>query len=120
MEKFKHGEMEARFADLIWMYAPVSSGRLVMISEETLNWKKSTTYMMLKRLCDRGIFQNTKGMVIALMSKEDFAVHQGEEFLKDSFGGSLPQFLAAFTRRKQLSDKDISLLQRLIDEHKEE
>jgi BlaI family penicillinase repressor len=119
MERFKLGEMEQRFADLIWKYEPVSSGELVKICEEKLNWKKSTTYTMLKRLCDRGIFENQKGTVKALMTREDFLAAQGEQFLSETFGGSLPQFFAAFTRRNRLSQKEIIELQRLIDSHKE-
>lgn len=119
MEQYKLGEMEQRFADLIWQYEPVSSGELVKLCEMELNWKKSTTYTMLKRLCDREIFENQKGMVTALMTKEDFLAAQGEQFLKETFGGSLPQFFTAFTRRNRLSAKEILELQRLIDEHKE-
>ncbi|MEA4893468.1 MAG: BlaI/MecI/CopY family transcriptional regulator [Peptococcaceae bacterium] len=120
MEQYKLGEMEQRFADLIWLKAPVPSGELVKLCEEKLNWKKSTTYTMLKRLCDRGIFENQKGLVTALMTKEDFAAAQGRQFLSETFGGSLPQFFAAFTRRNRLSEKEIRELQRLIDEYREE
>jgi len=120
MKKYKLGEMEQRFADLIWQHEPISSGELVKLCETELNWKKSTTYTMLKRLCDRGIFQNQKSMVTALMTREDFLAAQGEQFLNRTFGGSLPRFFAAFTRRNRLSEKEISELQRLIDEHREE
>lgn len=120
MEQYKLGEMEQRFADLIWLRAPIPSGELVKLCEEELSWKKSTTYTMLKRLCDREIFENQKGMVTVLMTKEDFVAAQGEQFLSETFDGSLPRFLAAFTRRNKLSDKEIRELQRLIDEHKEE
>lgn len=120
MKKYKLGEMEQRFADLIWRYEPISSGELVKLCEAELSWKKSTTYTMLKRLCDRGIFQNQKSMVTALMTREDFLAAQGEQFLNRTFGGSLPRFFAAFTRRNRLSEKEISELQRLIDEHREE
>lgn len=119
MEQYKLGEMEQRFADLIWLHTPIPSGELVKLCEKELSWKKSTTYTMLKRLCDRGIFENQKGIVTALITKEDFAAARGEQFLSETFGGSLPQFFAAFTRRKKLSEKEIRELQRLIDEHKE-
>ena len=119
MEQFKLGEMEQRFAEMIWTLAPISSGELVRLCEAQLNWKKSTTYTMLKRLCDRGIFENQRGTVVSLMSKEEFAAGQGEQFLNDTFGGSLPQFFAAFTRRNKLSDHEIQELQRLIAEHRE-
>lgn len=81
--------------------------------------KPTTTYTLLKRLCDRGIFANNSGTVTALMSKAEFGAAQGEQFLKDAFNGSLPQFLAAFTRRKKLTAKEIADIQRLIDNHKE-
>ncbi|AFL99048.1 MULTISPECIES: BlaI/MecI/CopY family transcriptional regulator [Desulfitobacterium] len=119
MEQYKLGEMEQKFADLIWLHAPIPSGELVKLCERELSWKKSTTYTMLKRLCDRGIFENQKGRVTALMSREDFTAAQGEQFLSETFGGSLPRFFAAFTRRNKLSAKEIRELQRLIDEHKE-
>ncbi len=119
MKQYKLGEMEQRFAGLIWRYEPISSGELVKLCETELSWKKSTTYTMLKRLCSRGIFENQKGMVTALMSKEDFLAAQGEQFLSEAFGGSLPQFFATFTRRNRLSRKEILELQQLIDEHKE-
>lgn len=119
MEEYKLGEMEQRFADLIWQRAPVSSGELVRLCQAQLNWKKSTTYTMLKRLCNKGIFQNDKGTVRALMTREDFLAAQGEQFLAETFGGSLPLFLAAFTRRNRLSKKEIHELERLIDAHKE-
>ncbi len=120
MEQYKLGEMEQKFADLIWHHAPIPSGELVKLCEKELSWKKSTTYTMLKRLCNRGIFENQKGRVIALMSREDFTAAQGEQFLSETFGGSLPRFFAAFTRRNKLSAKEISELQQLIDQHKEE
>jgi predicted transcriptional regulator len=119
MEQYKLGEMEQRFAELIWQRAPVSSGELVKLCEVQLSWKKSTTYTMLKRLCDRGIFENQNGVVRAQLSREDFAAIQGERFLSDTFGGSLPLFFAAFTKRNKLSAGEISELKRLIDEYKE-
>ncbi len=119
METYKLGEMEQRFADLIWQREPVSSGELVKLCDTEFGWKKSTTYTMLKRLCDRGIFENQKGTVAALIAREDFLAMQGEQFLTETFDGSLPQFLAAFTRRNKLSEKEILEIQRLIDTHKE-
>ena len=119
MEQYRLGEMEQKFADLIWKHNPIGSGELVKLCEIAFNWKRSTTYTMLKRLCDRNIFLNDKGTVIALMKKSEFHAAQGEEFINESFSGSLPQFFAAFTRRNKLNKKEIDELQRLIDEHKE-
>lgn len=116
MEDYKLGVMETRFAELMWNNEPISSGELVKLCEKELCWKKSTTYTMLRRLCDRGIFQNRDGTVSSLMSKQEFAALQSEKFIEETFDGSLPQFLAAFTRRKKLSESEISELQRLIDE----
>lgn len=116
---YRLGEMEQKFADLIWEREPVSSGELVKLCEARFTWKKSTTYTMLKRLCERGIFQNEGGIVFARIEKQDFHAMQGEEFLRETFDGSLPQFLAAFTRRNRLSEQEVVELQRLIDEHQE-
>jgi BlaI family transcriptional regulator, penicillinase repressor len=120
MDQYKLGEMEQKFADLIWKNEPIASGNLAKLSEEEFCWKRSTTYTMLKRLCERGIFENKKGTVSALMTKTDFHAAQGEEFIKETFGGSLPLFFAAFSRRNKLSDKEINELQHLINEYKEE
>ncbi|HBR01573.1 MAG TPA: BlaI/MecI/CopY family transcriptional regulator [Ruminiclostridium sp.] len=119
MEQYKLGEMEQRFAELIWDHEPVSSRTLTELCAEAFDWKRTTTYTMLRRLCDRGLFQNQNGTVSALLSKSDFQAGQGEQFLNDTFDGSLPQFFAAFTRRNKLSEKEINEIQRLIDEHKE-
>lgn len=119
MEQYKLGEMEQKFADMIWATEPVSSRTLTELCEKEFAWKRTTTYTMLKRLCERKIFQNSNGTVTALMSKHEFGAAQGEQFLRETFDGSLPQFLAAFTRRKKLSAKEVDEIQRLIDEHKE-
>lgn len=120
MQQTQLGEMERRFADLIWEKAPVPSGELVRLCEEQFGWKKSTTYTMLKRLCQRGLFENDGGEVRALMSREDFLGAQGEAFLQQSFGGSLPHFFATFTRRNRLSEEEICQLRQMIDHYGEE
>ena len=119
MEKYKLGEMEQKFADLIWANEPVSSRALTELCEKAFSWKRTTTYTMLKRLCEREIFQNDRGTVTSLMSKSEFGAAQGEQFLTETFDGSLPRFLAAFTRRKKLSEKEIKEIQKLIDDHRE-
>lgn len=116
MEDYKLGVMEAKFAELIWDSEPISSGELVKLCEKELTWKKSTTYTMLRRLCDRGIFQNRAGTVSSLMTRQEFAALQSEKFVEETFDGSLPKFLAAFTMRKKLSEEEIDELQRLINE----
>ena len=119
MEKYKLGEMETAFAEIIWNNAPVSSGELVKICEKELNWKKSTTYTMLKRLCQREIFENFNGTVKVLITKDEFKAAQSEEFIEETFGGSLPMFLTAFTKRNKLSAKEIEEIKNLIDSYKE-
>lgn len=109
------GEVESRFADLIWKHGPLTSRRLAELAEEALSWKRSTTYTVLKRLCDRGLFQNQGGMVSACITREEFYAMQSEKFVEETFFGSLPAFLAAFGSRKKLSDAEIDQLQQLID-----
>lgn len=108
--------MEIRFADLIWAHETLSSGELVKLCEQELHWEKSTTYTILRRLCERGIFCNDNGTVTSLLSKEQFSAMQSEQFVEETFEGSLPRFLAAFSTRRKLSDEEIDALQALIDE----
>ena len=119
MPEYKLAPIESRFADLIWQNEPLASSQLVKLAQEQLEWKKSTTYTVLKRLCERRIFQNENGTVTSLLSKEEFQSAQSEEFVNETFGGSLPAFLAAFGARKKLSQKDITQLENLIREMKE-
>lgn len=116
MDERKLGAVEARFADLIWENAPVASSVLAQRALQQLQWKKSTTYTVLKRLCDRGIFRNDQGTVIALISREEFYALQSERFVEETFEGSLPAFVAAFGSRRKLSDAEIDQLQSIIDE----
>lgn len=118
MEEYKLGAVEARFADIIWRHEPLTSGELVRLCQQELDWKKSTTYTVLKKHCDRGLFQNQDGVVTSLLSREEFAALQSERFVEETFDGSLPAFLAAFTRRKKLSHKEAEELQRLINENR--
>lgn len=120
MEELRLGAVESHFADIIWANEPVSSGELVKICEKELEWKKSTTYTMLKRLCGRGLFQNNGGIVSSLMSKEEFGAAQGEKFVEETFHGSLPAFLAAFTKRKKLSKEEVEQIRKMIDSYGEE
>ena len=116
MSELRMGAIESRFADMIWENEPVPSPELVKLAERELNRKKSTTYTVLKRLCERGIFQNQGGMVTSLLSRQDFYAVQSEKFVEETFSGSLPAFLAAFTTRKKLSEEEIAELQALIDQ----
>ena len=105
-----------RFATLIWENEPIASGELAKLSEKELNWKKSTTYTILKRLCERELFQNVGGIVTSLVSKQLFLAKQSEQFIEDNFEGSLPGFITAFTSGRKLTRKEIVELQRIIDE----
>lgn len=120
MNPYKLGEMEQKFADLIWEHAPIASGELVKLCEQTFDWKRTTTYTMLKRLCLRNLFENVNGTVQIKTTKEDFQAAQGEQFLMENFDGSLPRFLTAFSRRKKLSSREVAELRKLIEEYEED
>lgn len=120
METKKLGEVESRFADIIWENEPLTTGELVKICQEQLNWKRTTTYTVLKRLSERGLFQNNDSVVTSLISRNDFYAKQSENFVEETFNGSLPAFLAAFTSNKKLSQSDISELKKLIDSYGDE
>ena len=120
MNPYKLGEMEQKFADLIWTHAPITSKELTTLCEQSFNWKRTTTYTMLKRLCLRNLFENVNGTIQIKTSKEDFQAAQGEQFLMANFDGSLPRFLTAFSKRKKLSRQHIADLRKLIEEYEEE
>ena len=119
MENLKLCESDYRFMSVIWDNEPLPSGKLVELCNEKLGWKKSTTYTVLKRLCDKGIFQNIKGTVTSLISRQEFYSVQSEKFVEETFNGSLPAFLAAFTSRKKLTAEEISRLRRMVEEFEE-
>ena len=114
------GAVESRFADLIWQYAPLPSGQLVKLCECELGWKKPTTYNVLRKLCERGLFQNENAVVLARVTREEFYAQQGRTLVDEAFGGSLPAFFAAFTKKKALSQTEIAEIQRMIDAMGEE
>lgn len=119
MSDYQMGVVESRFAQLIWDREPVSSAELAKAAAQLLGWKKSTTYTVLKRLCEKGIFQNVKGTVSALISQQEFYALQSQRFVEETFDGSLPAFLAAFTSRKPLTEQEVAQLKRMIAEHEE-
>lgn len=119
MEELRLGAVESKFADIIWNNEPIPSGELVKLCNQKLEWKKSTTYTMLKRLCERGIFKNENGVVSSILTKEEFGAAQSERIIEDTFDGSLPAFIAAFASRKKLSEKDVEEIQKMIDEIRE-
>ncbi len=114
------GEVQARFADIVWEHEPVGSGELVKICERELNWKKPTTYTVLRKLCEKGLFRNEDGVVSAVISRDEFFAARSKEFVKESFDGSLPAFIAAFTSQSSLSDEEIDEIQQMIDRFRKE
>lgn len=120
MEERKLGPVELRFAELIWDNAPIPSGELVKLCAKELEWKKSTTYTVLKKLCEQGLFQNQGGTVTVLVSRQDYQARQSKQFVADTFSGSLPAFLAAFAQGAPLSQKDIADIRALIDRFEQE
>ena len=120
MDELRLGIVESRFADLIWANEPLHSRDLVQLCQKELNWKKPTTYTVLRKLCEKGIFQNTDSMVTSRISRREFYAMQSEKFVEQSFAGSLPAFLAAFTARKALTQEEIAEIRRMIDSMGEE
>ena len=118
MADLKLGVVETRFAELIWDKEPISSGELVRLCAEELDWKKSTTYTVLKKLCERGIFINENGTVRSLYNKEQFYAAQSRQYVEDTFKGSLPAFMAAFSAGHKLSEKELAEVQALLDSWK--
>ncbi len=114
------GEVQAKFADIVWANAPIPSGELVKLCEKELNWKKPTTYTVLRKLCEKGLFENSDGFVKTLVSREAFYSEKSEQFVEESFSGSLPAFIAAFTARKPLSDAEANEILRMIESFRKE
>lgn len=120
MKVYKLAKGEAKFADIIWDNEPISSTELVRICETEMNWKKSTTYTVLKKLCTRGIFENKSAIVSSVVSRDEFYSMKSKQFVEDTFGGSLPRFLTAFIGKEKLSDQQIKEMKQLIDSYKGE
>ena len=116
MDHTKLGAVEGRFADLIWASAPVTTAALIRLAQAELDWKRTTTYTVLRRLCDRGLFELTDGTVTAKISREEFYERQSREYVESAFDGSLPAFVAAFSRSRKLRPEEVEALQKLIDE----
>lgn len=118
MKEYNLADVEAKFADLIWEHEPITSPELVKLCERELNWKKSTTYTVLKKLVDRGIFQNEQAVVTSRLSREEFYGRQSQLYVKETFG-SLPKFLTAFFQGKKLSRQEMDELKSYIDNYEE-
>ena len=115
MSQYQMGVVETRFAEIIWDNEPLSSMELVRKAGELLDWKKSTTFTVLRRLCEKGLFRNESGVVTSLVTRDQFFAAQSRQYIDDIFGGSLPAFLAAFTAGKKLTEAEAAELQRIID-----
>ena len=115
MQELSLGTIEGRFADIIWEKSPIKTNELLKVCETEFGWKRSTTYTVLKRLENKGIFQNQDGTVVSLISRDEFYTKQSEQYVEQSFGGSLPAFLAAFTSGKKLSENEVLELKEIIE-----
>ena len=115
MPEMKLAVVESHFADIIWKNEPIQSRELAKICEQELSWKRTTTYTVLKKLCERGIFQNNDGIVTSVISKQEFYGMQVEKLVDEAFDGSLPAFIAAFTKRKPLTPEEIAEIRQMID-----
>ncbi|MBO4879318.1 MAG: BlaI/MecI/CopY family transcriptional regulator [Clostridia bacterium] len=116
MKELRMGELEERFANIIWENEPIYSGELSKLAFEALNWKKTTAFTVLHKLCEKGIVQNNHGTVTSILSKDEYKARRSEQFVEKTFNGSLPAFVAAFTTKKQLSKEEIAELRRMVDE----
>lgn len=115
MADLKLGAIETRFAEIIWENEPITTTNLVKLCAKVLQWKRTTTYTVLKKLSEKGIFKTENSVVTSLISKQEFEAMQSEQFVEENFKGSLPAFLAAFGSRKKLTDKEIDEMKMLIE-----
>ncbi len=116
MEQYKLFDAEYKFASIIWENEPINSTELVKLSFEKLGWKKSTTYTVLRKLCERGILKNENAIVSALIKKEAAQKYESQTVIEKSFDGSLPRFLTAFLGEKKITKKEAEELKRIIEE----
>lgn len=119
MNDYRLAPGEAKFADLIWANEPIASPELVKLSEKEMQWKKSTTYTVLKKLCNKGIFKNDNALVSSLLTRDTFYARQSRRYVEETFGGSLPKFLTTFFNGGSLTDEQVDEIKRLIDGHRE-
>jgi len=120
MNEARLGAVETRFAHIVWDHAPLTTAELVRLCEQELAWKRTTTYTVLKRLCERGLFKTENSVVSALVSRDEYYSSQSTRFVEEHFSGSLPAFVAAFTSKRALSAADVAELQALIDNYGKE
>lgn len=114
------GLVEGKFCDLVWSNAPVTTAQLVKLCEKELNWKRTTTYTVLKHMINRGLFENDNKTVRVLITRDEFYANQSREYVSEQFEGSLPKFIAAFTSKSKLSREEAEELKRMIDNASED
>ena len=114
------GAVQERFADIVWANEPVTSGELVRLCEKELNWKKPTTYTVLRKLCEKGLLKNEDGVVTSLIPRDEFYSAKSEQIIADSYQGSLPSFIAAFMSRGNLTPEEAEEIRELIDAYVQE
>ena len=119
MESMRLGTIEARFADIVWEKAPLTTRELIAICEKEFNWKRTTTYTVLKKFCEREIFKTEDSVVTALVTREYYYTVQSEIFLNEAFSGSLPAFIAAFTSKNSLSSEELAQIRRMLESAEE-
>lgn len=119
MAEIQMGVIETQFAEMIWELEPVSSSELVKLTADRFTWKRTTCHNVLRRLCDKGIFRNDSGTVTSLISRQEFFSMQSRRYVEETFDGSLPAFIAAFTKGGTLTAEEAAAIRRMIDEAEE-
>ena len=119
MKEIHLGVIEAKFADMIWEHEPITSSELVKLSAIEFNWKRTTTHTVIRRLCDKGLFQNDNGMIRMVISRQDFYAGQSRKYVDETFNGSLPAFIAAFTKYSSLTAEEADEIRKMIDDAEE-
>ena len=118
MKNMELGAIQERFADIVWEHEPIPSGELAKICEKELNWKRPTTYTVLRKLCEKGLFQNKDGIVVSLVTRGDFYSAKSKQIVEESYRGSLPAFIAAFADCNALTEQEVEEIQTLINRYK--
>lgn len=119
MDYAKLCDSDYRFMCVVWDHAPVNSGDLVKLCQETLGWKKSTTYTVIRKMCEKGYIANENATITVRIPKEQAQMDESQYFVDRTFNGSLPGFVAAFLGGKKISKEEANALKKMIDEHKE-
>jgi len=120
LENVRLGAIEARFADIVWEKAPITTKELISVCEKEFNWKRTTTYTVLKKFCERGIFKTEDSQVSVLVTRDYYYAVQSEIFLKEAFKGSLPAFIAAFTSNNNISPEELKEIRLMLEKAEEE